>query len=289
MGAVDYNNSFYLIGGETADGASDSLLRYQPLSDEWDQLASKPVAVRDVQAALLGERIYVPGGRLADGNDTAVFEVYDPREDAWAELAALPVPISAYALATFEGRLYLFGGRSGDQYLSSVYAYSPDDDRWQALTPLKQPAAFSSATVVGNKIFLLGGFDGQTALTTNIAYFPTRDSDGEDPWESYAPLPAGRYAMAVNSLSNVIYIAGGLTDNEKPAAPVTLQYLSQANQWAAFDSPAAPLGSHAALLASGGFLHFLGGETSQDLAATHQAFQALYSLSIPLISNDPQE
>jgi N-acetylneuraminic acid mutarotase len=286
MGAVEYNNAFYLIGGETTDGPSGSMLRYQPLSDEWQQLANKPVAVSDVQAALLGEVIYVPGGRLADGSETTIFEAYDPRENSWTALAELPAAISGYSLAAFEGRLFLFGGKSGEQYLNSVYEYSPDENRWHTRSPLDQPAAFSNATVVGNKIFILGGFNGQTALTTNLAYFPTRDASGENSWETFAPLPGGRYAMAAASLSNVIYVAGGLADEETPAAPITLQYLPQANQWAAFDSPPVPLGAHAVLLASEGFLHYLGGETGQDLAATHQAFQALYSLSIPLISNN---
>ena len=286
MASVEYNNRFYLIAGETVEGPDGSLLSYQPLSDKWQPLASKPVAVSDVQAVVLGEKIYVPGGRLANGSEATVFEVYDPREDAWAKLAPLPVPISAYSLAAFEGRLYLFGGKSGEQYLDSVYEYTPDEDRWRARTRLNAPAAFSGATVVGNKIFLLGGFNGQAALTTNAAYYPTRDANGEDPWETYIPLPAGRYAMAITTLSNVIYIAGGLANSETPAAPDTLQFLSQANQWAAFDSPAIALGAHGTLLASEGFLHYLGGETAQGLAATHQAFQALYSISIPLISND---
>lgn len=286
MGAVEYENAFYLIGGETGAGPTGSLLRYQPLTDQWQQLAAKPVAVSEVQAGQLGEKIYVPGGRLADGSQTTVFEVYDPREDSWQQLSPLPVAISGYALAAFEGRLYLFGGQSGAHILDSVYSYAPDEDRWQPRTPLEHAAAFSGATVVGNKIFLIGGYDGQTALTTNTAYYPSRDDNGENPWERYAPLPAGRYAMAISSLSNVIYIAGGLPAAGGAANPITLQYQSQTDQWAAFEAPDDPLGAHGVMLAADGYLHFLGGENEQHLSAEHQAYQALYSISLPLITTD---
>jgi N-acetylneuraminic acid mutarotase len=286
MGAVEYNNAFYLIAGETASGPDGSLHRYSPLEDSWQTLTPKPIPVTDVQAALIGERIYVPGGRLANGSDSAVLEVYDPREDSWSQLAPLPAPVSAYALAAFEGNLYLFGGKSGEQYLTSVYEYVPDEDRWQARTRLQSPLAYAGAAVVGNRIFLIGGFDGKQALDSNLAYHPARDINGEPPWEEFTSLPAGRYAIAITTLSNVIYIAGGLGNNQLPAAPLTLQYLPQANQWASYDSPAVVLGAHGVMLPSEGFLHYLGGGDGQELANLHQSFQALYYNAIPLIQKD---
>jgi len=38
-----------------------------PQTDSWIKLAGKPTAVSEVSAVVIGEKIYVPGGKLADG------------------------------------------------------------------------------------------------------------------------------------------------------------------------------------------------------------------------------
>ena len=139
--------------------------------------------------------------------------------------------------------------------------------------------------MIANKIFVLGGYDGQKALTTNTAYYPSRDLAGEDPWETLAPLPEGRYAMGVTHLANVIYLAGGITD-QGTLARITIQYIPPSNEWAEYDAPPIPAGAHGVLLSSGGFLHYLGGESTQGLLATHEAYQAIYTYSIPILRDD---
>jgi hypothetical protein len=286
MGAVEYNNAFYLIGGETAGGVDGSLLRYTPINGEWQSLAAKPVPVSGVQAALLGERIYVPGGHLADGTESTAFDVYDPRQNTWDQLAPLPVAVSGYALAAYEGRLYLFGGKSGDRYLDSVFEYQPDVDRWKIRTPMKTRLAYAGAAVVGNRIFIIGGYDGKQALANTTAYHPARDRNQEDPWEEFTPLPSARYAISVCELSNLVFIAGGIGSDQSPANPPTLQYLPQSDQWSIYESPAQTLGAYGVMLPLEGYLHFLGGASGKQLLAIHHTYQALYFNAIPIIQKD---
>ncbi len=284
MGVAEYENAFYVIAGETSSGVDGSVLRFVAANHTWETLASKPTPVSNIQAALIGEKIYVPGGRLADGKATTVLEVYNPRQNTWEHKAPLPEPVSAYALAAFEGQLYLFGGKNGAQYLSTVYIYNPTEDRWEKGSPLSSPRAYAGATVTGGKIQVVGGFDGQHALSLNQAYFPARDASGEPAWEDFAPLPQARYAMGTVNLASILYLLGGLAENGKPAQPDALEYLIQSNQWSTFDSPPHKIGAYPALLASGNYIYLLGGQTSDGLSAANQSYQAIFTIAVPILS-----
>lgn len=282
MGAVTYESYFYMIGGETAQGIDGALFSYDPVQNIWKGLAQKPTPVTDIQAALLGERIYVPGGRLADGKDSNVLEVYDPRQNTWETRAPLPAPLSGYASATFEGDLYLFGGKNGSQYLSTVYQYDPKTDQWSQRAAMSSPRAYAAAIDDGEKIFVIGGYDGKHALALNEVYFPTRDPGADKPWETLAPMPSGRYGMGIAQMVNIVFLLGGYQENKAPATPPGIQFIARSNQWLGYDAPAHPVGAYPALFASGNFLYIFGGETTSGLLASGQAYQAIYTISNPI-------
>lgn len=283
MGIAEYQNDFYLIAGETDAGTDGAVLRYQPQSDAWVTLTSKPTPVSEIQSALIGEKIYVPGGLLQNGQATDILEVYDPREDAWETRASLPVPLSAYALASFEGHLYLFGGKNGSTYHNNVYVYDPVADAWSEQTAMSAPRAYASAVVGQGKIFVLGGYDGKQALVLNEAYFPSRDESDEPAWETLAPLPQERYAMGAAHLAGSIYLVGGLDKDGKPASPGGLIYIELSDQWASLTTTALPGDSHPAVMSSGYYLYMLGGEAKGHLSDGNYSFQAVYTILVPNI------
>lgn len=282
MGAVIYENNFYLIGGETSGGIDGALLSYDPAANTWKTLAKKPTPVTDIQAVLLGERIYVPGGRMANGKATNILEVYNPRQNTWESRAPLPMAVSGYAIAAFEGDLYLFGGKNGSQYFSSVYQYDPKADQWQKHSEMSSPRAYAAVITDSEKIYVIGGYDGSHALTLNEVYFPTRDPSTDKPWESLTPMPHGRYGMGIAHLVNIIYLLGGLQDNGAPADPPGLQYITRSDQWMGYDKPTRPVGAYPALFTLGNFIYTFGGETSQGLTASGLAYQAIYTISSPI-------
>jgi len=286
MGGVEYENDFYIIAGQTSQGIDGTTLRYRLNDGSWTTLASKPTAVSNVQAALVGEKIYVPGGCLADGRATPILEVFDPRQNVWEKKASLPKPVCAYALASYEGRLYLFGGQRDGEFLSEIYIYDPGEDRWQERKPLSTPRAYAGAVVLPGKILIIGGYDGQQAASLNEAYFPNRETAGENAWESYAPLPEGRYAMGITQLAGLIYVLGGKNSAGDPPNPQALQYLPQSDQWEVFEAYPQPAGAFPIVLASGNFLHVLGGEGPSGISPAHQSYQAIYTISVPYISGN---
>lgn len=283
MAAVVFEGAIYLTGGKTSQGVTGSNMRYRPSQGGWEPLADKPTPVMDVQAVVLGERIFVPGGTAASGKPVSVMEVYSPRLNRWDILAPLPEALSGYALAAYEGRIYLFGGWDGAATSAAVYSYDPANDTWQTHTVLPGARAFASAVVVESKIYVIGGYDGQQALRDQLVYFPDRDRSDDQAWEKRAPLPEGRYGMSCTALANMIYLVGGVNDAKQAAGLPPLVYQPLNDRWNSFDLPPQALGDRPALLGLDTRLHVLGGETSAGLLAYHLTYQAIYTIAIPSI------
>ena len=204
-----FENQIYAIGGETAQGVTGNVQRYDPLTQQWTSLKSKPLPVADIHAVVLGGKIYIPGGRLANDTISGALEAYDPLKDTWETHSSLPHALSGYALIAFEGRIYLFGGWDGHSYVNSVYAYDPTLDIWQERTPMPTARGLRGAAISSGQIYVLGGTDGTGALTTTEIYVPSRDNGSDNPWHTGPDLPAGRYAMGIASASDLIYVIGG--------------------------------------------------------------------------------
>jgi len=280
LAVATYENQIYAIGGETAAGITGIVERYDLDTKVWLALTAKPVAVTDVAAVVIGGQIYVPGGRLADGGVTDVLEVYLPRQDVWETRAPLPQALSGYALAAFEGHLYLFGGWDGAGYVSTVLEYSPDQDEWQERTPMPTARGFAGAAVANGKIYVLGGADATGPLAANEEYVPEQDISNGDAWSARAALPEPRRRMGVVSVANIVHLVGG----EGGAQPmVPLEYFPQANEWKAFEVPPGPAWSGLGLTVVETVLHGLGGRTPLSVTAQHQSYQAIFTVSIPVV------
>ena len=288
MGAAAYSGNFYIIGGQTTAGINNDVLVYEPIQQKWTTLSGKPTAVMDIQAALLGERIYVPGGKLSENLVTSKLEVYDPRQNAWESRAALPGGVSAYALTAYEGKLYLFGGWDGKGFVKTVFRYDPEVDRWDRQSDLPENRGFAAAVPQEGRILVLGGRNEQSTMDSVLAYYPSRDAEEEYPWESAPDLPEPRYSLNAIALASSVYLFGGAadgdTDGKSTSAPLALN--AGAETWQVIDAPQSAGGSQAVVLPEGNFVHILGGSTSSGLSSRHLIYQALYTVSMPLLSNE---
>jgi DNA-binding CsgD family transcriptional regulator len=94
MAAAVYDKYLYLISGETPGGITGAVYQYTINTSTWEKKKAKPTPVADVMAVLLGEKIYVPGGRASSGQPVNLLEVFDPRHDVWETKAPLPVAVS---------------------------------------------------------------------------------------------------------------------------------------------------------------------------------------------------
>lgn len=280
LAVVAYDGQIYAIGGESSSGVTGAVERYDPAANTWETLLAKPLPVTEVQAAVIGGKIYVPGGRTISGESTNILEIFDPGADQWERGADLPTALSAYALIAFEGRLYLFGGWDGSQYTNQTYVFDPHGNGWSALTPMPTRRGFAGAAQAGGKIYVVGGKDSQKVLPVVEVYSPDREGR-EDPWQAVASLPAGRYGMGISSVADIVYVVCGQGEDNTP--PESLAYSSQTDIWQSFETPPANLGSGLGMALLGEYLYALGGESGTTPMAELLAYQVVYAVGIPVI------
>jgi N-acetylneuraminic acid mutarotase len=279
---VLYANQVYTIGGETSLGVTGVMERYNPSQDTWSTLETKPIPVSEINAAVIGERIYVPGGLLDSGEPTDLVEVYDPLLSTWSRVSSLPTKLAGYAMVAYEGKLYLFGGWDGESFRAEVYSYDPEDDLWIERTPMLTPRAYASATKAGSVIYVIGGFNGKVSLNVNEAYHPSRDVEGGLPWILQAPLPSGRYGMGVAGLADRIFVFGGHVAEQ--GNNWILQYIPQSDEWQIFsESPIEGNRHHLGFVPFEGNLLIMGGESEDGIFAEHYAYQAMYNMLLPAL------
>ncbi len=278
MAAAAYDGDIYAIAGEGPEGVSGGVFRYITDDDRWEVLSDKPTPVADVKGVLVGEKIYVPGGRLADGQPTDILEVYDPRRDTWEQKALLPIKVSGYALADFEGQIYLFGGWDGEKVLDTALRYDPQDDQWDEVTPMPTARAYAGAAEAGGKIYVIGGWDGEKALEVNESYLPSRDIRGGESWELLRKLPSADSKVGVESIADMIFVIG---------ESGIWQYTSTSDYWN-YDAGTPPfkLNSLLGLSSLDSFIFIIDGGNYKDQEPSRLfRYQAMYSLVIPFIQN----
>lgn len=287
--AAAFERTLVIIGGKSASGTSRDCLQYNIQSNTWETRSPKPTAVDLAGAVLLGEGIYVPGGRAADGSPTRQLEVYLPRTDEWQTRAPLPQALYAYGLAAFEGRLYLFGGWDGQNYLDSVYIYDPQTDQWLEGQAMPYAAAYLAASSAAGKIFVMGGVNQDGILERNTAFYPQRNIANEAAWEPRQPLPEARQAFGAATLVDAIYLVGGLGAHD--AEPDAVMYDAIEDRWVNMEPRSHPLmgsstGAYLAVVSSQNLLHILGGEILQQASRQHAAYQAIYTVTLPVLQNN---
>jgi len=279
-----YENRIYALGGEAAGGVTGTVERYDPQTDAWEPRSTKPVPAADIAAGVIAGKFYIPGGRLAGGSVSDVLEIYDPSKDSWSRGASLPSPLSAYASVVFEGKLYLFGGWDGRQNSASTLRYDPEQDRWENMQPMPTARSFAGAAVAEGKIFVLGGSNGQNSLAVNEIYWPAREGSADPAWTPAADLPAGRFAMGVASVVDVIYLVGGESELEEGVIP--LAFVPAQDQWQEFQQPQSLPWSRMGVALLGSQLYVLGGRIDQQPTGQNLAYKAIYTVSIPSIIKD---
>ncbi len=239
-------------------------MRFSPAQDTWQSLAPRPVAAYGANAAVLGEKIYVPGGLSADGKPLDRLDIYDPRLDRWESGAPLPAPLAGAALAAFEGRLYLFGGTDGIQDHAEVYAYDPIQDAWSQAATLPGPRSYAAAAALEGKVLVFGGLREQAALDQALVFYPARAGDNASAWEQRGPMPYTRGKTYAAVLAGTVYLEG----------PPMVQYDPQEDAWISLTSSPVPPGGRV-VVPLDTRIHVISG-------IHHWSYQAIYTLLVPL-------
>jgi len=272
----------YVISGLSDQGWTPRVDVYDPEHDVWDHAAAKPTAVANIGAAIVDERVYVPGGLDSESRVRDILEIYDPVTDTWSEGASLPKPLCAYAIAPYRDQgFFVFGGWDGQTYVSSVYYYDVIQDRWAHVADLSAPRAFAGAAALNELIYLVGGYDGRAEYRLCESFDPAAALAGSNPWQTHSPMHQGRAGHAVVAIQQSLYVIGGgwthpFDYNER--------YDATNDVWTTFDSPLVgewrTLGASTIDTPKGIYIYAIGGWNGQ-YSSVVKRYQAFFRIFLP--------
>ncbi len=141
-------------------GAAPVVTVYAPATNEWTtRSAPAEAARRGAAAAALDGRIYLMGGRDADGVVSMRVDVYDPEADAWSVGPDLPGPRSGLGAAVLGGALHVFGGADldGRGVSAAHFVLAADGQSWREADALLSPRTDFAVASVDGAIVVVGG------------------------------------------------------------------------------------------------------------------------------------
>ena len=258
---AEIDNRIYVFGGFS--GAAGPVTRsdvYDPVTDQWTQIADLPTRLTHAGVATEGRDVYVAGGYVGIGTTgynqefgtTAVWK-YHVDVNQWTTMPALPRELASGGLVTLGRNLHYFGGNDENRNdAADHYVLNLDDVNagWQVRAALPEGRSHLGYVALGGKVYAVAGQHGNDdALETTAsvhAYDPATDQ-----WTARAAMP-----VAVSHISSStfvqngrIIVAGGETDHNAATDrvtaydPVTDAWTSMTNLPAArFSGVAAPIG-----------------------------------------------
>jgi len=281
LASVVFKNEIFALGGENDEGILDKFEVFTPETGKWKSDAPMPWAATDIQAGVIGNKIYIPGGRLSSGDVSSTLSIFDPLSGEWTRGANLPVPVNGYALAVFDDVLYLFGGWDGQQFLDTVFQYDPVVDEWSEWSKMNLPRADAAAVVIDDEIHLMGGYNKDGTLDLYQVYAPFQENSELNPWRQEASLPEPRSGMGAAAVIDVIYLVGGLGNGESTLQ--TWGYLTKTKEWLKIPAVADENISKIRLVLLDTEIYALGGQVGQQATDALKSFQVLYITVLPFV------
>jgi DNA-binding CsgD family transcriptional regulator len=230
MALVAVGLDLFQIGGEVGAGVVNLVDIFETGSGQWRSGAAKPTAVADASAAVLFGEIYVPGGRLADGQPTSVVEAYSPANNAWRPVTPLPRPSAGNLTFVDDGLLYVIGGWDGINYLADGYVFDPSSEEWQQIPPMDEGRAYAAGGVLSSGLYIVGGVNESGELGSCQFYVPIQEE-----WSDCPPMQAPRSRAGGAVLGNDrLYVFGGGVENDVLYGEV---FEAKSAAWQEFEMP----------------------------------------------------
>ncbi|MDQ5820939.1 MAG: DUF1668 domain-containing protein, partial [Actinomycetota bacterium] len=190
----------------------------------WQSGPRLPLPRSEVAGALVGGRIAVVGGFLADGRNSARVDAFDVRTGVWRRLPDLPVTVDHAMAAAAGGRLYVVGGYGSDRRPLRA-AYMLSSGSWRQLPAPPEARAAGGAAVVGSRLYVAAGV-GASGLARNMLVFDLRRRR----W-SLAPGATAREHLAVTATGGRIYALGGRSAGFDTNSRLVEAYNPRTRRW----------------------------------------------------------
>ena len=190
--------------------SQNSVARYDLDSDTWVALPALPEPRSSLDAAIVGDTVYVIGGWKLDGDSdsnkwhTTAWSLNLVEEDAtWKPIAGPPFQRRALSVAALGGKLFVIGGMtSKSKPTTRVDIYDPVTDSWS----LGKPIPGSGMSGFGSASFATGG---QLYVSTMDGFLHRWNSTTKD-WDTIAKSDPARFFHRMLPISDTsLLMIGG--------------------------------------------------------------------------------
>ncbi|XP_076828171.1 kelch-like ECH-associated protein 1A [Brachyhypopomus gauderio] len=227
LGACVLFGLFYAVGGRNLSLESNvdsaALSCYNPMTNQWTQLAPLNMPRNRVGVGELDGSIYAIGGSHGSTHHNTV-ERYDPEANRWTFVSPMSVARLGAGVAACGGALYVLGGFDGENRWNTVERYQPDANTWQHVAPMATVRSGLGAACLDTFLYAVGGYDGHAQLHTAERYNPARDV-----WETVASMSHCRSAHGITVYQGRLFVFGGF--NQGGFVSSVECYCPGSNQW----------------------------------------------------------
>ena len=177
---------------------------------EWKEYSRMPVGMRDAQAVVLGDKVYIGGGDTPTGPSSDLL-IYDFKKDSWD---IIDTPTQSYSLAVYRSQLVLVGGVCSHNTVTDKIWVLDKERQWDAsLIPAMPTERFGTSAVgVGNHLIVAGGDKGGGIIGSRLDVVEVYDGHK---WRAVQSLPQSSSRMKSVVHDGFWYLAGGVDQGKK--------------------------------------------------------------------------
>jgi N-acetylneuraminic acid mutarotase len=213
---VAHGGKLYRIGGFAAlnrEGEDDKLVsqadvaRFNPQTMQWESLPPLPAGRSSLDAAVIGDTLYVVGGWNLQGDaesqwhDSALMLDLSAAQPQWREIASPGFQRRAVSLAAWQGKLYVIGGMQPEGGATTrTDVYDPATDSWSAGPQLRGGAMDGFGT---------SSFATPERLTATTMSGAIQELSAAGTWEFAGQLAQPRFFHRMLPWRSDLVIVGG--------------------------------------------------------------------------------
>ncbi|XP_077288945.1 kelch-like protein 7 [Arctopsyche grandis] len=134
----------------------------EKLEEKWDMnVAPMNLAVAGHSSVVIGDTIYVMGGRTNDNNNERItnkLQIYSTNNNSWSFCTPMNQRREGHSSVIFNGYIYVAGGSNSEmENIDSVEYYNPRAKTWTNFIKLAKPLYGLSLCAFRNKLLCIGG------------------------------------------------------------------------------------------------------------------------------------
>ena len=220
--AVTYEDKIYVLAG-----VEGRLMRYDPVTYTWIDLAGLPAPRKEAAMTLWNDALVVAGGIDDSMNFMRRVDYYDLKAQVWKSMPSLPQARSRFSLSVQGGKLYANGGVCGrnEQFYTTcleIHEYDDMTKKWVLQTKLSSGRHGHASVTRGDELYMIGGY----GLSSNPATFYINHIKKEFSFKPDIPTARGNFGGV--AIGDFIITFGGKT--QAPNSPME-KFNTVTNTW----------------------------------------------------------